>query len=186
MAVIIGNNPAILKMGCNMPKVLSMSAQEIEVTYGVTKTVAQKLAAVSEMNRRKKRAEQQKLITTIRKSSDSYAALEGYMADLDVEHFYIILLNRANRIIGIEKISEGGVSGTLVDAKIVFRRALLKKASCIILAHNHPSGSLAPSQADIELTKKIVKAAEVLDIIVLDHIIYTNTSYYSFADEGNM
>lgn len=102
------------------------------------------------------------------------------------EEFEILLLNTANKVLGISKISEGGVAGTVVDLKIVFQTALNANASSIILAHNHPSGNLKPSDQDITLTKRIVEGAKLLDLKVLDHLILTYESYYSFSDEGNL
>ncbi len=101
-----------------------------------------------------------------------------------VEEFKILLLNRANRVLGIVDISKGGVAGTVVDAKLIFGAALKANASSIILAHNHPSTNLKPSQADIDITRKLKKGGELLDVTVLDHLILTKYSYYSFADEG--
>ncbi|HEY1009878.1 MAG TPA: JAB domain-containing protein [Daejeonella sp.] len=103
-----------------------------------------------------------------------------------VEQFKIILLNRANRVLGILDISTGGFAGTVADPKVIFGAALKAAASSIILAHNHPSGNLKPSQADIALTHKITTAGTFLDIAVLEHIILTSESYLSFADEGLM
>lgn len=103
-----------------------------------------------------------------------------------VESFYILLLNRANEILGYKLISQGGINGTVVDAKIVFGTALKCNASSIILSHNHPSGSLYPSQPDKDLTAKLIKGGKVLDILVLDHLIVTSEGYYSFAEEGFM
>jgi DNA repair protein RadC len=108
--------------------------------------------------------------------------------DLDIlelqEQFKIILLNRANRILGIYEVSTGGVAGTVADPKLIFSAALKGCASSIILSHNHPSGNLKPSQADLNLTRKIKSGGELLDIAVLDHIILTADGYMSFADEG--
>lgn len=100
------------------------------------------------------------------------------------EYFYVLLLNRANKILGYYQVSSGGISGTVVDQRIVFQAAIKANASAMILAHNHPSGQLTPSQADIDLTKKMKAAGEIMDIPVLDHLIMTEESYYSFADEG--
>lgn len=100
------------------------------------------------------------------------------------EEFIAVFLNRANNTIGWSRISTGGVAGTVVDPKVVFSQALLCGASSIILAHNHPSGNLKPSQADIKLTKKLKQGGEYLDIQVLDHLIVTISGYYSFADQG--
>ena len=110
--------------------------------------------------------------------------MQPYLLDQMVEQFWIILLNRANQVIRPELISEGGVSGTVADPKVIFKRALDKLASSIILIHNHPSGNLTPSQADIQLTHKLKEAGRCLDLPVLDHLIFTDHAYYSFADEG--
>ncbi|WP_256012248.1 JAB domain-containing protein [Desertivirga xinjiangensis] len=100
------------------------------------------------------------------------------------EQFKIMLLNRGNKVLGIMNVSTGGVSGTIADPKLIFATTLKATASGIILSHNHPSGQLKPSQADINLTKKLKDGGALLDIAVLDHLIVTSESYYSFADEG--
>ncbi len=122
----------------------------------------------------------------IRSSRDSYHTIAPLLMDLPHEEFWILLLNRANRVVAREQISLGGVAGTVVDAKVVFRKAIEGIASSIILVHNHPSGNLQPSQQDIDLTKKLKKAGETLDIAVLDHLIIAESGYYSFADENLM
>jgi DNA repair protein RadC len=101
-----------------------------------------------------------------------------------VEQFKVLLLNRANKVLGIFVVSSGGVSGTVADPKLIFAAAIKGNASGIILSHNHPSGNLQPSQSDIDLTRKIMEGGKVLEIQLLDHVIITNESYYSFADEG--
>lgn len=101
-----------------------------------------------------------------------------------LEHFKILLLNRANKVLGIYEVSSGGTAGTVVDPKLVFSVALKASAHSIILCHNHPSGNLKASQPDIEMTKKLIAGGKILDINVLDHIIISSESYYSFADEG--
>ncbi|RYE51761.1 MAG: DNA repair protein, partial [Sphingobacteriales bacterium] len=100
------------------------------------------------------------------------------------EQFYILLLNRANKVIGMTEISSGGFSGTLVDPKLVFGIALKSCASGIILCHNHPSSNLKPSQSDLSLTRRLVEAGKLLDLQILDHIILTKRGYFSFGDEG--
>ena len=100
------------------------------------------------------------------------------------EEFYILLLNRANKVKGYFLVSQGGLSGTVVDPKIIFSVALKCQASGIVMAHNHPSGNTKPSQQDIDLTKKIVAGGKLLEISVLDHVILTTDSHYSFSDEG--
>ena len=101
-----------------------------------------------------------------------------------VEQFKVLLLNRANRVLGVYEVSTGGVSGTVADPKLVFAAAIKSSASAIILAHNHPSGQLKPSDADLKLTQKLKEGGKFLEITVLDHIIVTSEGYYSFADEG--
>lgn len=122
-------------------------------------------------------------------SQDTYNILsqnwDSRKIDL-LEQFKVILLSRANKVLGIVDISTGGIAGCIADPKIIFGAALKACASSLILSHNHPSGNLRPSQADISLTKKVKAGGELLDIAVLDHIIMTSEGYYSFADEGLM
>ncbi len=103
-----------------------------------------------------------------------------------LEEFKVVLLNRSNRVLGVVNVSMGGVSGTYVDPKVVFAIALKGNASSLILTHNHPSGSLRPSEADIKLTKRLVECGKLLEITIFDHIIISENSYYSFADDGMM
>ena len=131
----------------------------------------------------KTKSQKRKQLTS---SQDAFNLLHSKLAYLDHECFYIILLNRNNRVVGINRISQGGVTGTVVDPKIIFRKALSHKATAIILAHNHPSGNLNPSDQDIQITGKLIKAGKHLDIQVLDHLIISEQGYYSFADEGKM
>ena len=102
------------------------------------------------------------------------------------EEFKILLLNRANQVLGIYSMSKGGVSGTIVDIKLVFSVALKCNSSSMVLVHNHPSGNLKPSESDLLLTKKIIKASKVLDLQIIDHLIISKDNYYSFADDGLM
>ena len=101
-----------------------------------------------------------------------------------IEQFRVILTNRAQKVLGLVEISTGGVSGTVADPKVIFAAALKAGASGLLMAHNHPSGNLNPSQSDIELTRKMREGGKLLEIQVLDHIIITTEGYYSFADEG--
>lgn len=120
-------------------------------------------------------------------SADSYRVLKSGWdpGKLEfVEQFKVLLLSRANRVLGIYEVSTGGVAGTVADPKLIFAAALKACASGIILSHNHPSGNLKPSAADLQLTRKIKQGGELLDIAVLDHIILTSEGYYSLADEG--
>lgn len=122
-------------------------------------------------------------------SRDTYEILKSNwdQSKIDfVEQFHVLVLNRANKVLGIYLASTGITCGTVVDAKAIFVVALKTNASAVIIAHNHPSGNLNPSQQDIELTKQMSTAGKFLGIPVLDHIILTSESYYSFADEGRL
>jgi DNA repair protein RadC len=124
---------------------------------------------------------------TVKSSLDSYKVLHTHW-DMDTielhEEFKVLLLNRANQALGVHHLSKGGVSGTVVDAKLIFSVALKCNASSIILAHNHPSCNKKPSQADIDITNKIKEGCRCLDMTLLDHLILIKDSYFSFADEG--
>lgn len=126
----------------------------------------------------------------IKSSLDAYNILVANWDEQTIElfeEFYILLLDRANRVLGRYLVSQGGMAGTVVDAKMVFACALKGKAHALILCHNHPSSTLKPSKADLDLTKKLSEAGELLDIAVLDHLIISpEGGYYSFADEGMM
>jgi DNA repair protein RadC len=117
-------------------------------------------------------------------SRDVYQAIKPHLADKNHEEFWVLLLSRSNKIKEKKCISSGGISGTVVDQRLIFKPAMQSLASAIILVHNHPSGTLRPSEQDKTLTRKLVASGKILDIPVLDHLIYTDEGYYSFADEG--
>lgn len=117
-------------------------------------------------------------------SQQAFHVFVPNLGDLPHEEFWIALLNRHSKIIGKKRISQGGINSTVVDPRLIFSSALEVKASSIIVAHNHPSGNLTPSQADIELTKKLVGAGKLLDIQLVDHLIISGNNYCSFADSG--
>jgi DNA repair protein RadC len=126
-------------------------------------------------------------LPTISEAGDAYKILLEHW-DLNtinlIEQFYVLLLSRSNKLLGIYEVSKGGFAGTVVDPKIIFIAALKGCASSIILAHNHPSGNLKPSQSDIAITKRLFEAGHLLDIPVVDHLIVTEDGYLSFAEEG--
>ena len=150
---------------------------------GIGDAKAITVVAALELGRRRRGAEamQRKTITS---SADAYEVLQMHIRDIDYEQFAIIMLNQANQVLKVENISEGGITGTVVDPKRVFRTAINNNAINIILAHNHPSGSLKPSKNDLDLTQKLKKAGEYLQIMVLDHLILGDNKYISMADEG--
>lgn len=150
---------------------------------GVGPARAVVIAAALELGRRRQLSNPLERVV-IRSSNDAYHCLGPTLADLPHEEFWVLLLNRANQVIGTRQISKGGIAGTVVDAKLVFRAALMAGASSLILMHNHPSGNLRPSQADIDLTRKLRDAARGLDLQILDHLIIAGSGYTSLADDG--
>ena len=122
--------------------------------------------------------------TPVKSSETVYKLFHPLMGDLEHEEFWLLMLNRANRVLGRYKVSQGGLSGTVIDTRIILKKALDNLASSIIVCHNHPSGNKQPSDADLKITEKLKKAAEILEIKLLDHVIIADKSYFSFADEG--
>ncbi len=160
-----------------------LSVKELMKINGIGEAKAIIIAAALELGKR--RSTYEKLQKTIISDSVSIAKyLQTKMADYHQEAFAVVFLNRANKINHLEIVSKGGITGTIADPRIILKKALEEDAVSIILCHNHPSGSLRPSRADIELTKKIKEAANYLDIRVLDHLIVSEEGYFSFADEG--
>jgi DNA repair protein RadC len=160
-----------------------LSVLDLQKFKGIGEAKAISIVASMELGRRRQ-AENIGQVNTIKSSKDIYAVLLADLSDLISEEFWIIYLNHRNKIIGKEKISSGGLTATIVDLRMLFKGAIERLATSIILAHNHPSGTLKPSQADIKLTNKIKEAGHILDVQVLDHLIISDTGYYSFADEG--
>ncbi|WP_207427875.1 DNA repair protein RadC [Pedobacter sp. SYSU D00535] len=167
----------------DLDKLGRLSVNELSKFKGIGEAKAITIMAALELGRRRRESEKPQL-SKITGSRDIYQLLNRYFSDLNHEEFWILLLNRANGVLSRHLISKGGQSGTIADPKIIFKSALENNAASIILAHNHPSGNLKPSQADISLTRKLREAGSFLDIAVLDHLIFTNSSYFSFADEG--
>ncbi len=160
-----------------------LTVDDLKQIKGVGEAKALVLLSALELGRRRK-IRKHRNIPGIRSSGDAYDQIAVHMEDKPHEEFWVMFLNRANRLIKAECVSKGGLSGTVVDNRIIFKKALLKLSSGLILAHNHPSGNLNPSQADIQLTKKIEEGGKMLDIKVIDHLIITESGYFSFADEG--
>lgn len=169
----------------NLHQLAKFSIKDLTAIKGIGEAKAISIISALELGRRRKGAqsEQKPRITN---SAIAYELMKAELLDLAYEEFWILLLNRANQVMKKVKISTGGVSGTIADPKLIFKQALDALASGIILVHNHPSGNLKPSQADIQLTRKLTQGGKLLEISVLDHLIFTNKAYYSFADEGMM
>ncbi len=162
-----------------------LSIKDLVKFNGIGEAKAIGIIAALELGRRRREAEGLKR-DKITSSKDAADIFQSALSDIKHEEFWILLLNRANKIIGKHVISKGGVAGTVVDLKILFKIAIENLASSVILCHNHPSGNTKPSEADITLTKKIKESGTLLDISILDHIIIADLSFFSFADEGMM
>lgn len=194
MAILIGSGSTTetavelskrILHSCNndLNALAKLSVTELCKFKGIGEAKAISIIAALELGRRRKESDQLET-NKITSSRDVFLILSPQFSDLLHEEFWIILLNKANKVLNKVLISKGGQSATVVDAKVIFKAALEHNASSIILAHNHPSGNLSPSQEDMNITKKIVSAAKLIDFSVLDHIIMTDKAYYSFADEG--
>lgn len=160
-----------------------LNVKELMRFSGIGRAKAVTIAASLELGRRRRESESGKK-PLISSSKNAYEYLESTLSDLPHEEFWILLLNRANRVLGKQLVSSGGLTGTIADQRIIFKKALDQSACGIILAHNHPSGNSKPSQSDIQLTRRMTDAGRIMDIPVLDHLIITDNGYYSFADEG--
>lgn len=181
-AVDVAKN-ILQSVGNNLDELARLSVKDLMKIKGIGEAKAITIVSALELGRRRKEAatqEKQKLSSSI----DAYDLIKGDLMDLTHEEFWVIMLNRSNRILKKNKISLGGVHGTVADPKIIFKAALEELASGIIVAHNHPSGNLTPSQQDIDLTKKLKESGKLLEIQLLDHLIVAGKNYYSFADEG--
>jgi len=167
----------------NMAELSKLTIADLIKVKGIGQARAVTILAALELGRR--RNESEVLVRDkIKTSRDAYEIFRSTIGDRPYEEFWIILLNRANKVLKKCNISEGGISGTVVDPKKIFKISLDNHASSIILGHNHPSGVVTPSEADCRITKKIVDAGAMLEVTVLDHLIIGEDSYYSFADDG--
>lgn len=169
----------------DLHKLAALSVAELMKVKGVGEAKALSVAAALELGQRRRDTvlEVRPLIAS---SQHAFDLLQPLVADLPHEEFWLLLLDRGNRLLERTKVSQGGMHGTVADPKLIFRSALEKRASSVILCHNHPSGQLRPSQEDIVLTKKLVEGGRFLDIVVQDHLIVATTGYYSFADNGQL
>ncbi|HUQ96107.1 MAG TPA: DNA repair protein RadC [Chitinophagaceae bacterium] len=174
----------VLKLGKdNLPELGKLTVRELTKIRGIGEAKAITIVAALEIGRRRQAlASREKSIVT--SSADVATYLQTLLRDHRHEVFAVLFLNRANKINHFQIISEGGITGTVADPRVILRKALEEDAVSLILCHNHPSGSLKPSRADEELTRKIKEAATYFDIKVLDHLIVSDDGYYSFADEG--
>lgn len=167
----------------SLDRLARLTVHDLMKFKGIGQAKAVSIAAALELGRRKGKANE-KISQSISKSRDIYKHVKDRFEDLGHEEFYAVLLNRSNKVQAIERISVGGISGTSVDGKVIFKKAIEQSASGVVLCHNHPSGNLNPSRADIELTKKLVNFGRMIEMPILDHLIITDKDYFSFADQS--
>jgi len=173
----------LASVGNNWQNLSKLSIKDLMKFKGIGEAKAISVAATLEIGRRKASQETPEK-TSILSARDSYNIFSQHLSDLRTEEFWAIFLNQKNQIVYKTQISKGGISGTLVDVRVLFRIALEHFATSIIVAHNHPSGSLKPSLEDIQITKSIKNAGEILNVTLLDHLIIGDNSFLSFAEEG--
>ena len=170
----------------NLNELGKKSVADLKRSYhGIGDAKAITIVAALELGRRRKQQEAY-VRPKITSSNDAFNIMQPILGDLPHEEFWVLLLNRSNKVITKFRVSQGGVSGTVIDVRLILKPAIENLASSIILCHNHPSGNIYPSDADEKITEKVSEAADVMDIKVLDHLIITADKYLSFADEGKL
>lgn len=169
----------------NLNELGKASIEELCRYKGIGSAKAISILAASELGKRRKEESVKERIAIL-SSKDVYECFYPMMCDLPTEECWVLLLNQASKIIDKTKISAGGLSATAVDVRCILREALLKRASAIVLCHNHPSGNIRPSKEDDLLTRHVAQASECMDIRLVDHIILTDGAFYSYADEGRI
>lgn len=167
----------------NLSSLGKLSIKQLMEFKGIGEAKAISIVAAMELGRRR-RGEEALQLHKIESSQSVFELMQPIIGELPHEEFWIVYLNNSNKVILKSQLSKGGITGTLVDVRLVMKTAIEVGATGLILAHNHPSGTLKPSEADKQITKKLKTAAESLDIKVLDHLIVTEKAYFSFADEG--
>jgi DNA repair protein RadC len=169
--------------GNNLNSLGKLGIADLRKIRGIGNARAVTIAAALELGRRRKLAEMPDF-PQIKCSRDVFDLLAPLLSDISHEEFWILFLNRSNKVVNRMKLSQGGISGTVTDVRIVMKQAIENLASGIIVCHNHPSGNLNPSESDTRITQKIKEAGTLMDIQLLDHLIITDKDYYSFADNG--
>ena len=170
--------------GDSLDRVGRLSVEELCHFKGIGPAKAITILAACELGRR--RAVEQPERRQVRSAAQVYDYFYPLMRDLPVEEFHVLLLNQSATIIDSVRIGVGGLTETVVDVRVILREALLKRATALILCHNHPSGNLRPSTHDDRLTRQVQEAARLLNLNLADHVIFTDNGYYSYADEGRL
>jgi len=196
IAILLGNGTRnksavdlardILKLADNdLNKLARLSIADLSKIDGIGPAKAITIISAIELGSRRKTTKVSNE-EFVRSSSDAFQFFGPMLQDKEYEEFWVLLLNRNNKIIKPYRVSDGGVSGTVADPKRIFKAALENNATQVVLCHNHPSGNRQPSSADIKLTERLVYAGKQIDIDIVDHIIVAENGYYSFADEGKI
>jgi DNA repair protein RadC len=175
----------LLSVAGNLQSLGRLTVENLREFRGVGEAKAISIIAAMELARRRA-AYQGEQRTAIRSSNDAYEYMISHFLDLPHEEFWCLFMNRRNEVISKFQLSKGSINGTVADIRIVFKKAVELLSSSVFLFHNHPSGSLNPSEADKQLTHKFIEAGALLDVVVLDHLIMTDNGYFSFADHGIM
>lgn len=170
-------------VGNNWHNLSLLQISDLTKFKGVGEAKAISIATALEIGRRRASQEVPDKIQ-ITNSADTYKVLQPHLGDLQTEEFWVVFLNQSNRVLGKSKLSSGGINQSVVDVRILFKNALEHFATGIIIAHNHPSGNLKPSQEDLKITKQIGEGGKILNIQLIDHLIIAQNSYLSFADEN--
>jgi DNA repair protein RadC len=172
-------------VGENLNELGKLSINDLKKFKGIGEAKAITIIAALELGRRRQ-ATEAVVRDKIMSSRQAYEIFQPHLADLAYESFYVLYLNRSNKLIWKERMSTGGIAGTVVDTRMILRTAIEKLASGIFIAHNHPSGNLKPSEADVKITQTLQSACNLLDMKLLDHLIIGDKDYFSFHDEGMM
>jgi DNA repair protein RadC len=170
----------------DLGELAKLSIKDLQKFKGIGEAKAIAIVSAMELGRRRKLINEPSKKFKITSSGDVYNYMKPELMDETIEYFYILLMNRSNQVIKKQLISQGGTTATIADPKLIFKYALDNLASSMILVHNHPSGQLKPSEQDKRLTTKLKEVGRNLDVPVLDHVIFTDVAYFSFADEGLM
>lgn len=168
----------------NLNSLTKLSISQLMNFKGIGEAKAITIISALELGRRQRSEDALQFKNKITSSKVVFEIMQPIIGELSHEEFWVLFLNNSNKVISKSQLSKGGITGTIVDVRLVFKLALENGATGLILCHNHPSGNLNPSDADKEITKKLKRAGESLDVKVLDHLIITETKYYSFVDEG--
>ena len=169
----------------NLNTLGKLSITKLTEFKGIGEAKAISIVAAMELGRRR-REEETKELTKITSSKEVFMMMQPLIGELPHEEFWVLYLNNANKVIHKSQLSKGGITGTVVDNRMIFKIAFEQNATAIILVHNHPSGKLEPSEADISITKQLKLAGRQLSVPIQDHIIITENGHYSFADESNL